>query len=318
MSDHPTDPAALLNRRQLLNCMAWAGAGLVWTLAGGVPRVSQVLGIGEAAAAETGFSFLQISDTHVGFDKPANPNARATTEEAVSRILALPGKPDFMIHTGDITHLALPEQFDTADQILSRAKLDTFYVPGEHDIVDAASAKYYYDRYAQKAGGKGWGWYSFDHGGVHFIALVNVVELKTNGSASLGAEQLAWLAADLKGRSSSTPIVVFTHMPLWNIYSDWGWYTEDGPQALALLKDFGSVTVLNGHIHQIIQKVEGNLSFHSARSTAFAQPAPGQAPTAGPMRLPADQLRKALGITQVRYLSAPGPLATIDTALADQ
>ena len=263
------------DRRQTLKCMLWAGTGLVWTVAGGVPS-SRLIGSAKADAG--GFSFVQISDSHIGFSKPANPDAGATLDKAIDKIAAMPGKPAFMIHTGDITHAATPAQFDDAAQRIGRARLDVHYAPGEHDILDPATRTAYLDRFGKGAGG---GWYAFDHGGVHFVSLVNVVDLKKNGLGSLGAEQLAWLADDLKGKSSSTPIVVFAHIPLWMIAPEWGWGTEDSAQALQLLARFGSVTVLNGHIHQLMQKVEGNVAFHTARSTAFPQPAPGTAPPPG-------------------------------------
>ena len=224
-------------------------------------------------------TFLQISDSHVGFDKPANPNALGTLEEAINKIKAMPKKPSFMIHTGDITHLSKAAEFDDADRIISQAKLDVHYVPGEHDFLDE-EIKFYKERYGK--GTKGAGYYSFDANGVHFVGLVNVVDLKAGGLGNLGAEQLAWLADDLKGKSKSTPIVVFAHIPLWTVYPEWGWGTEDGGRALEMLKGFGSVTVLNGHIHQVMQKVEGNVTFHTARSTAFPQPAPGHRPLARP------------------------------------
>ena len=266
-----------IDRRQALECMIWTGTGVLWTVTGGVP--SSAL-LGSAQAAEAGFSFLQISDSHVGFDKAANPNALGTLKEAVSKIVAMPAKPAFMIHTGDITHLSKAKQFDDADQVIGQAKLDVHYVPGEHDVIDEAQGKAYLDRYGKSA--KGAGWYSFDQAGVHFIGLVNVVDLKAGGMGNLGAEQLAWLADDLAGKSASTPIVVFAHIPLWTIAPEWGWGTEDFAQALALLARFGSVTVLNGHIHQLMQKIEGNVTFHTARSTAFPQPAPGTAPRRAP------------------------------------
>src|SRR5277367_4194711 len=285
-----------LDRRQALECMIWAGTGVIWTLAGGVPKSTL---IGSAQASETGFSFLQISDSHVGFDKPANPNALGTLREAIGKVVAMPAKPAFMIHTGDISHLSKPQQFDDADQVIGQARLDVHYVPGEHDIIDEAQGKAYLDRYGK--GAKGAGWYSFDQAGVHFIGLVNVVDLKAGGMGNLGADQLAWLADDLRSRSASTPIVVFAHIPLWTVYQDWGWGTEDGAQALTYLKRFGSVTVLNGHIHQVMQKVEGNVTFHTARSTAFPQPAPGTAPSPGPLKVPDDKLRTMLGIANVSF-----------------
>jgi len=293
--------------------MVWAGTGLLWTLSGGVPKSVGLLG-DAFAAVPAGFTFLQISDSHVGFNKPANPDALGTLREAIRKVKAVQSRPAFMIHTGDITHLSKPDEFDNADQIISEAKLDVHYVPGEHDFIDEGLGKAYLDRYGK--GTKGQGWYSFDDHGVHFIGLVNVVDLKAGGLGRLGADQLAWLADDLKDKSASTPIVVFAHIPLWTVYADWGWGTDDGLQALNLLKRFGSVTVLNGHIHQIVQKVEGNMTFHTARSTCFPQPAPGAAPSPGPMTVPAEQLRSMLGITSVDVRTGDKPLAITDTILA--
>ena len=299
------------SRRKVLECMTWAGTGVLWTISGGVPRSMGI--IGEASAQEaTGLTFLQISDSHMGFDKPANPNAKGTLEEAISKIKALPVKPSFMIHTGDITHLSKQSEFDDADRIISQAGLDVRYVPGEHDFLDE-EIKFYRERYGRDA--KGAGWYSFDTNGVHFVGLVNVVDLKAGGLGNLGVEQLDWLENDLNGRSASAPIVVFAHIPLWTVYPEWGWGTEDGARALSYLKRFGSVTVLNGHIHQVMQKVEGNVTFHTARSTAFPQPAPGTAPSPGPMKVPDDKLRAWLGIASVTFKRGQERLAIIDTPL---
>jgi 3',5'-cyclic AMP phosphodiesterase CpdA len=304
-----------INRRHALECMIWAGTGVLWTVAGGVPKSMSLLG--DAQAAETSASaltFLQISDSHVGFDKPANPNALGTLQEAIDKVGALPQRPAFMIHTGDITHLSRPTEFDNADQVIGKAKLDVHYVPGEHDVIDEDRGKAYLDRYGKNA--KGAGWYSFDQAGVHFIGLVNVLDLKAGGLGNLGDEQLAWLEDDVRGKSSSTPIVVFAHVPLWLVYDKWGWGTDDGARALGLLKRFGSVTVLNGHIHQIVQKVEGNMTFHTARSTAFPQPEPGTAPSPGPMLVPPDKLRTMLGLSSVTIASGHRPLAIVDSTLA--
>jgi 3',5'-cyclic AMP phosphodiesterase CpdA len=300
------DDEAGLDRRQTLKCMLWAGTGVVWTVAGGVPA-SRL--IGQANAAEGGFSFVQISDSHIGFAKPANPDARATLNAAIDKVLAMPGKPAFMIHTGDITHTAKPDQFDDAQQMIGRAKLDVHYAPGEHDILDPKTKDAYLARFGKGAGG---GWYSFDQGGVHFVSLNNVVDLKKNGLGSLGSDQLEWLEDDLKGKSASTPIVIFSHIPLWMIAPEWGWGTEDSAQARGYLKRFGSVTVLNGHIHQVMQKVEGNMTFHTARSTAFPQPVPGTAPSPGPMKVPDDKLRSMLGIACVTFKQNEQRLAIID------
>ena len=304
-----------INRRHALECMIWAGTGVLWTVAGGVPKSMSLLG--DAQAAETSASaltFLQISDSHVGFDKAANPNALATLQEAIDKVGAMPQRPSFMIHTGDITHLSRPTEFDNADQVIGKAKLDVHYVPGEHDVIDEDRGKAYLDRYGKNA--KGAGWYSFDQAGVHFIGLVNVLDLKAGGLGNLGDEQLAWLEDDVRGKSASTPIVVFAHVPLWLVYDKWGWGTDDGARALDLLKRFGSVTVLNGHIHQIVQKVEGNMTFHTARSTAFPQPEPGTAPSPGPMLVPADKLRTMLGLSTVTIASGQRPLAIVDSTLA--
>ena len=224
----------------------------------------------------------------------------------------MPAKPSFMIHTGDITHLSKVSEFDDAEKIISDARLDVHYVPGEHDIIDPEN-KLYKERYGR--GTKGDGWYSFDANGVHFMGLVNVANLKGGGMGSLGAEQLSWIEDDLKGRSASQPIVVFAHIPLWALYPQWGWGTEDSERALGTLKRFGSVTVLNGHIHQVMQKVEGNVTFHTARSTAFPQPAPGSAPSPGPMKVPDDKLRTVLGTASVTFKQGEQRLAIIDTPL---
>jgi 3',5'-cyclic AMP phosphodiesterase CpdA len=300
-----------LSRRKVLECMTWAGTGVIWTIAGGLPRSVGI--VGEAmAAAPTGLTFLQISDSHMGFDKPANPNASGTLEEAINKIKTLPVKPSFIIHTGDITHLSKPSEFDNAERIISQARFDVHYVPGEHDVLDD-DQKLYRERYGR--GTRGNGWYSFDANGVHFIGLVNVVNLKAGGLGNLGDEQLEWLEDDLKGRSASTPIVVFAHIPLWSIYPAWGWGTEDAARALDYLKRFGSVTVLNGHIHQIMQKVEGNVTFHTAMSTAFPQPAPGTAASPGPMKVPDEKLRSVLGITNVTFKRGEQRLAVVDKPL---
>jgi len=283
------------DRRHFLKCMTWAGTAMVWSVAGGVP-CSRLIGSAEAATT-TGFNFVQISDSHLGFDKAANPNTTATLQEALNDVAALPGSPAFMIHTGDISHLS---------------KLTTYTVPGEHDILEE-DGKSYLNRFGK--GSKGDGWYSFDAGGVHFIALVNVVNLKGNGLGDLGHEQLEWMEHDVKGLSASTPIVVFAHVPLWIAYQEWGWGTADGAQALGYLKKFGSVTVLNGHIHQVLQKVEGHVAFHTARSTAFPQPAPGTAKGPGPMLVPPGELKHCLGIARVSLVSSQAPLAIIDTPL---
>ena len=302
-------PETGINRRRVLSCMAWAGAGVLWTVSGGVPRS---LLIGDANAAGGSLTFAQISDTHIGFNKDANPHPENTMTEAVARIRGAQPSPSFVLHTGDITHLSKPDQFDAAQQIIKGIGSDVHYVPGEHDWLDDGVA--YKQRHG--AGTKGDGWYSFDAQGVHFIALVNVVGFKAGSLSSLGSDQLAWLKDDVSGLSASTPIVVFAHIPLWAIYPQWGWGTQDSAEALSYLSRFGSVTVLNGHIHQVLQKVEGNVAFHTAMSTAYPQPAPGAAASPGPLKLPADKLRTVLGVREVAYVEGQRPLALTDATLS--
>ncbi|QUD87065.1 metallophosphoesterase family protein [Phenylobacterium montanum] len=317
MSDPSLNPEAEgqgLARRGLLKCMAWAGTGMVWSFSGGV-AASSLLGAGPAVAAPAaGLSFVQISDSHIGFRKPANPDPMATLRETISKIKALPVRPDFVLHTGDITHLATPDQFDTAYQAISEIGLPIHFVPGEHDIVGGTDPGPYRDKFAPQS--KGNGWYSFDAGGAHFIALVNVVTLGDRGMGTLGADQLAWLKDDVSGLSASTPIVVFSHFPMWALFPDWGWGTADSAEALNTLSRFGSVTVLNGHIHQVQQKVEGKVTFHTARSTAYPQPAPGEGAGPGPLVVPPEQLHGVIGLTEVRVQPGSGPLAIVDQSLA--
>jgi 3',5'-cyclic AMP phosphodiesterase CpdA len=310
-----------IDRRNFLGCMAWAGTGLLWTFAGGVPTsrlLAQVAKNGAAAmhGLVGDFSFVQISDSHIGFNKGANPNVTGTLQTAIDRINAPPrGKkaPEFMIHTGDITQNSKASEFDTSAQVIKSANVgETFYVPGEHDFID--DGEQYKQRFGK--GTQGNGYYSFDHKGVRFIGLNNCVQVDAMGN--IGAEQLAWFKNELAGMSKSTPIVVFAHIPLWMVYEKWGWGTKDGEQALAMLRPFGSVTVLNGHIHQVVQKVEGNVTFHTAMSTAFPQPAPGMAPNPGPMAVPADRLASVLGVTDVSVVRGPHHLAVVDHTLAEK
>jgi 3',5'-cyclic-AMP phosphodiesterase len=311
--DHSDDG---IDRRGFLKCMAWAGAGALFLLKGGVLNsysLSQVGSLGDASLKGE-LSFVQISDSHIGFNKPANPDVVGTLQAAVAKINALPTPPAFVLHTGDLTQLSKAEQFDTLGQVLRSVKTGRiFYVPGEHDVLNDNGAQYR-DRFGK--GSVGDGWYSFDHKGAHFIGLVNVMNLKAGGLGTLGNAQLEWLEKDVKHLRSSTPIVVFAHIPLWTVYPDWGWGTDDSAQALSYLKRFGSVTVLNGHIHQTMQKVEGKITFHTAMSTAFPQPAPGTAPSPGPMTVPADKLRDVLGIVDVNYIPGKHALAVIDSPLA--
>src|SRR3984885_7477613 len=305
------------SRRGALKCLAFGGAGTLFVLSAGIlmPVDVALAASKKAAGATTGTPlFLQISDTHIGFNKEANPDVAGTLKQTIDLINAMPVKPALTLHTGDITHLSRPQEFDTAAQLLSGLNITELHtVPGEHDITDGIGTEYF-SRFGQASANKGF--YSFDHNGVHFVALVNVMNFKPNGLGALGDDQLAWLEQDLKARSSSTPIVVFAHMPMWTIYEPWGWGTGDADQATSYLKRFGSVTVLNGHIHQIVQKVEGNITFHTARSTAYPQPLAGEGPGPAPLKVAHEQLPKMLGVTSVTVVKHPSSLALNDTTLA--
>ncbi len=304
-----------INRRGFLKCMAWAGAGALCVLQGGVLKSFALgqLDRQQASALKGELSFVQISDSHIGFNKAANPDVIATLQVAIAKINALPTLPEFVLHTGDLTHLSKPEEFDALEQNLKSIKTDrVFYVPGEHDVLND-DGKQYLERFGKQTIGDGW--YSFDQKGVHFVGLVNVLNLKAGGLGNLGQKQLEWLEKDLKHLKKSTPIVLFAHIPLWTVYPDWGWGTDDSAQALSYLKKFGSVTVLNGHIHQTMRKVEGNVTFHTAMSTAFPQPQPGTAPSPGPMKVPAEKLRGLLGITDVDYVRGRHALAITDSPI---
>jgi len=297
LHDHNNDG---IDRRGFLKCMAWAGTGALCVMEGGILRSHSLSRLGEMSNPQM-----------AGFNKPANPDVAGTLKSAVEKINGLSKPPEFLLHTGDISHLSKPEEFDNVDQILKGASAkDVFFVPGEHDVLND-DGKSYLERYGKNA--KGAGWYSFDKKGVHFIGLVNVMNLKAGGLGTLGHEQLEWIEDDVKHLKHSTPIVVFAHIPLWSVYPEWGWGTEDSAQALAYLKKFGSVTVLNGHIHQTMQKIEGNVTFHTAASTAFPQPQPGKSDSPGPMKVPAEQLKSVLGITNVNYLQGHQALGLVDS-----
>jgi 3',5'-cyclic AMP phosphodiesterase CpdA len=311
------DKASVTTRRGALKCLAFGGAGTLFAMAGGVftPIDLALAGSDRQGIARLGKPlFVQISDTHIGFNKEANADVSGTLTRTIELVNGMAEQPALIIHTGDITHLSKPAEFDLAQQMLARLRTSELHtVPGEHDTSDATVTEYF-NRFGKNSDNKGY--YSFDHAGVHFVALVNVLQFKPGGLGTLGAEQLAWVSADLKGRASSTPIVVFAHMPLWTIYEPWGWGTGDAPQLMEQLRRFGSVTVLNGHIHQIVQKVEGNVTFHTARSTAYPQPEPGVGAGPGPLKVPADQLSGMLGITSVSVVKHPRSLALSDATLA--
>jgi len=311
------DEIPVVSRRKALKCMAFGGAGTLFALTGGVLTP---MDLAEAAAEPQGAAragkplFVQISDSHIGFHKDANPDVNGTLSAAIDLVNGMHEQPALILHTGDITHLSKPEEFDTAQQLLARLRASELHtVPGEHDVADATVSEYF-NRFGKPSGNRGY--YSFDHAGVHFVALVNVLQAKDGGSGFLGDEQLAWARADLRARTSSTPIVLFAHMPLWNVYEPWGWRTSDADALLSEVRRFGSVSVLNGHIHQIVQKVEGNITFHTAPSTAYPQPAPGEGPGPGPLKVAPEELAHRLGVTRVSLRRHPRSLLLSDTALA--
>ena len=305
-------------RRGALKCLAFGGAGTLFTLSAGIltPIDLALAKAGDTdRSAQAGLPlFLQISDTHIGFSKEANPDVVGTLTRTIAMVNAMPKKPALVIHTGDITHLSKASEFDTAAQLLSQLNVTELHTtPGEHDVADASVTEYF-SRYGKASQDRGY--YSFDHHGVHFISLINVLNFKPNGLGNLGQEQLEWLEKDLRGRSASTPIVVFAHMPMWTVYAPWGWGTGDADQAMSYLSRFGSVTVLNGHIHQIVQKVEGNITFHTARSTAYPQPGPGEGPGPGPLKVSTEELPRMLGVSNVSLKHHPDALSLVDTTLA--
>jgi 3',5'-cyclic AMP phosphodiesterase CpdA len=312
-----SDEQGRVSRRDALKCMAYGAAGTVFALSGGVFTpidIASAAGGGKDVAKLGKPLFVQISDTHIGFNKEANPDVNGTLNRTIDMVNGIADQPALIIHTGDITHLSKPAEFDLADQLFSRLRTTEMHtVPGEHDTTDPTVTEYF-NRFGKASNNKGY--YSFDHSGVHFIGLINVLQFKPGGLGTLGDEQLAWVAADLKGRSASTPIVVFAHMPLWTVYEPWGWGTGDSGQLTSQLRRFGSVTVLNGHIHQIVQKVEGNVTFHTARSTAYPQPAAGVGPGPGPLKVPADQLADMLGVTSVSVIKHGKLLGVTDETLA--
>ena len=310
-----TDLRTERTRREALHCLAAGSAGTLYFLAGGI-----LTPVALAAPYKTPIPpgavplMVQISDTHIGFKGGANPDVPGTVRKTIELVKAMPQKPALALHTGDITHLSKAAEFDVAQQLLSALPVGELHaVPGEHDVIDGPGTEFF-TRFGAASNKRGY--YSFDHSGVHFVALVNVMNFKANGLGALGSEQLEWLEDDLRARSASTPIVVFAHMPLWNVYEPWGWGTGDADQAMSYLRRFGSVTVLNGHIHQIVQKVEGNITFHTARSAAYPQPKGGEGMGPGPLSVPLDQLPSYLGVTSVTIDGKSRALSLTDTPLS--
>lgn len=303
--------SAAIDRSKFLECMAWCGTGVVYALSGGgiVGRaLADAAGDPLPAGAPT---FVQISDTHVGFKGDANHDVISTFQTAIDRINALPSRPEFVMHTGDLSHLSADGQFDTVKQMLGTIKTGaTYAVPGEHDVIDDKGVQFF-KMFGRPSGGK---WFSFEAAGVHALGLTNVVDITAGGL--LGREQLDWAKKDLASVSKSTPVVVFAHIPLYAVYPEWGWTTDDFSELLAALRPFDSVTVLNGHIHQVLSKVDGNVTFFTAASTAFPQPKPGAEPKPHPLVVPAGELADHLGIRTVTVVSGKHDIAVADESLA--
>jgi 3',5'-cyclic AMP phosphodiesterase CpdA len=303
-----------MTRRQLLRHGAWFGSAVALTVVGG-EVISHVAGSSTpppAADDAHALRFVQVSDSHIGFVGSANTAVTESFGEAIKQANALPYEPDFVMHTGDLTHLATPGQFDQVKQMMSTLRAGhVLTVPGEHDSIDDTGQKY---RAVFGAGTAGEGWYSFDIKGVHVISLVNTLSLEKLGH--LGTDQLEFVRKDVARLSSDTPIIVFSHIPLFAMYPQWGWSTDDATQALSYLRRFASVTCLNGHVHQLFTKTEGNVTFHSATTTAYPLPRPGQGPAPIPVTLPAGRLHDALGIREVSYRVGQHALAVTDQKLA--
>jgi len=286
-----------MERSDFLKHIAWTGAGISWTLTS-----TGLFGAQSALASENALSFVQISDSHIGFTRPENPDVIGSLQKTIDAINALPVQPAFVVHTGDVTHLSKPAQFDSAKQMLGTLKAPLIVLPGEHDVI--GSSDNFFAAFRRTDAPRGW--FSWDQGGVHFLSLVNVFNFEIDGK--LGTEQLDFIEKDLAAQKRSTPIVVFAHVPLYALFPQWGWTTEDGSRVLAALQRFDAVTVLNGHIHQIIQHTEGNIRFATAASTAYPQPAPGTADKPGPLKVPDDRLLSVLGY---RSVEVSGHTATI-------
>jgi hypothetical protein len=302
-----------MTRRQLARHSAWFGAAVALAFTGG-EVVSQVAGAGTASAAAAGpglLRFAQVSDSHIGFTGTANPDVTATFGTAIDQVNGLGYEPDFVIHTGDLTHLSRPGQFGLARDMLADLRTPrVFTVPGEHDTIGDGGKAY---RKFFGANTLGEGWYSFDIKGVHVIALANNPTLEALGH--LGPDQLDYVRRDVARLSAETPIIVFSHIPLFAMYPKWGWGTDDAVRLLAMLRRFASVTCLNGHVHQLFTKTEGNVTFHSATTTAYPLPAPGDGPAPEPVTLPAGRLRSALGIRTVSWRPGRASLAIADERL---
>jgi hypothetical protein len=280
-----------MDRLAFLKVMGIGGA----VFATGLPGFAEALGPAGAAKASE-FYFVQLSDTHWGFEgAKANPDAKGTLGKAIDAVNALDPQPDFVIFTGDLTHI-------TDDPQLRRQRLAEFkvqaarlrarqvrYLPGEHDAGGGDHGEAYREAFGTSR-------YAFAHKGIHFIALDNVSQ---DGSI-LGDDQLKWFADELSRTPKTEPLVIFAHRPLFDLYPDWDWTTTDGQKAIDLLKDHRFVTVFYGHIHQEHHHRTGHIQHHSATSLIFPLPAPGSVPKRAAVPWDPAHPYQGLGFRQVR------------------
>jgi len=278
-----------IDRREFLKLAGFGGA----VFASGLGLAGCAAGGAASKADAEEFYFVQLSDTHWGFEGPPNPDAKGTLKKAVGAVNALSEPPDFIVFTGDLTHTTddpkvRRQRMAEFREIVAPLKVkNVHFMPGEHDAaLDRGEA---YQEFFGKMN------YTFDHKGVHFIALDNV----SDPGASIGDAQLQWLAADLRKLPREARIVVLTHRPLFDLYPQWDWATRDGAQAVALLMPFPNVTVFYGHIHQENHYLTGHIAHHAAKSLIFPLPAPGSQPKRAPLAWDPAQPYRGLGFRDV-------------------
>jgi 3',5'-cyclic AMP phosphodiesterase CpdA len=271
-----------IDRREFLKLVGMGGV----VFASGFVR-------GARAASYGDFYFVQLSDTHWGFEGPSNPDAKGTLRKAVLAVNALPEPPDFIMFTGDLTHTTddpkeRRQRLSEFRDIVSALNVKTVrFMPGEHDAA-LDNGKAFKEFFGETH-------YTFDHKGVHFIVIDNV----SDPAAQIGDEQLEWLSADLARQPKDADIVVFTHRPLFDLYPQWDWATRDGAKAVDILMPYRNVTVFYGHIHQENHFKTGHIAHHSAKSLMFPLPAPGSQPKRLPVPWDAAAPYKGLGYREV-------------------
>ncbi len=293
------------DRRGFMRLVGLGGA----VFASGLPGVRALAGAKSGRGAADDFFFVQLSDTHWGFSGPPNPEAENTLKDAVARVNALPGTPDFIVFTGDLTHTTddaavRRKRMGEFRHIVAGLKVRTrYYMPGEHDAgLDAGKA--FQEHFGRTH-------YAFDHKGIHFFALDNV----SDAEAKLGDAQIDWLRRDLKGVPAAAPVVVFTHRPLFDLAPEWDWATRDGAKAIDLLGHWKHVTVFYGHIHQEHHHMTGDIAHHASRSLMFPLPAPMSVPKKAPVPWDPEHPRRGLGFREVAASGAERALALREDSL---